>query len=77
MSYYNVTFLQPGKKELLLKSFLNDNQSENTLQPLRKTINKVIDRKGKRKDLPNALRRQLDKQQKEIIEVYKSIKSRK
>lgn len=69
--------MQPGKKELLLKSFLNDNQSENTLQPLRKTINKVIDRKGKRKDLPNALRRQLDKQQKEIIEVYKSIKSRK
>ncbi|EFA08971.1 hypothetical protein TcasGA2_TC006678 [Tribolium castaneum] len=55
---------RPGKKDLL-KSVLN------------KISNKVIDKTGKRKDLPNALRRQLDKQQKEVIEAYRELKGRR
>jgi hypothetical protein len=42
-----------------------------------KTSNKTIDRTAKRKDLPNALRRQLDQQQKEVIEAYRLIKGKK
>lgn len=38
---------------------------------------KSINKKGRRKDLPHAMRRQLDKQQKEIIEAYKLLKSKK
>jgi hypothetical protein len=56
---------RPGKKDLLLKSMFN------------KTSNKTIDRTAKRKDLPNALRRQLDQQQKEVIEAYRLIKGKK
>lgn len=41
------------------------------------TTNKVIDKKGKRKGLPNALRRQLENQQKEIIDAYKVLKAKK
>lgn len=78
---------QPGNKELLLKSILpekknnsNSNKNEQTKKDdsnILKIKNKTIDRKGKRKDLPNALRRQLDKQQKEVIEAYKKLKLKK
>ncbi|KAK9883603.1 hypothetical protein WA026_001778 [Henosepilachna vigintioctopunctata] len=76
---------RPGQKQLLLKSIINKTGSETNVEKpvgksdiFRKGVNhKVIDKKGKRKDLPNALRRQLDKQQKEIIDVYKSIKAQK
>lgn len=45
---------------------------------LNKTANNVIiDKKGKRKDLPAALRRQLDKQQAEVINAYKLLKKSK
>lgn len=40
-------------------------------------VSKTLDKKAKRKDMPHALRRQLDKQQKEIIEAYKMLKSKK
>ncbi|XP_044253241.1 coiled-coil domain-containing protein 137 [Tribolium madens] len=52
---------RPGTKDLLLKSVLN----------------KTVDKTGKRKDLPNALRRQLDKQQQEVIEAYRLLKGKK
>ncbi|VEN37524.1 unnamed protein product [Callosobruchus maculatus] len=71
---------KPGKRSLLLKSILEENkQDKSCLQSdqLRKTSNKVIDKKGKRKTLPNAMRRQLDSQQKEIIAAYKKLKSSK
>lgn len=44
---------------------------------LNKTSKNVIDKKGKRKDLPAALRRQLDKQQAEVINAYKLLKKNK
>lgn len=44
---------------------------------LSKTSHKVIDKKGKRKDLPVGVRRQLEKQQKEMIEAYKQIREKK
>ncbi|CAH0563595.1 unnamed protein product [Brassicogethes aeneus] len=82
---------RPGSKQLLLKSMLepknNNNNTikeqksekvvKNSLKKLKEIKNKTIDKKGKRKDLPNALRRQLDKQQKEIIEAYKQLKAKK
>nr|CAI5834938.1 unnamed protein product [Callosobruchus analis] len=70
---------RPGKRSLLLKSMLEGRKKEScqTLDHLRKTSNKVIDKKGKRKSLPNAMRRQLDSQQKEIISAYKNLKAKK
>ncbi|XP_050297903.1 coiled-coil domain-containing protein 137 [Anthonomus grandis grandis] len=74
---------RPGQKELLLKSLLpkekqqnlkkGKNKKEEKLQVI-SNQSKTINKKGKRKDLPNALRRTLDKQQSEVIEAYKKIK---
>ncbi|XP_056644374.1 DNA ligase 1 [Diorhabda sublineata] len=77
-----LTVPRPGNKSLLLKSVLNNsssqiNQSKNIKDNSHKTSHKVIDKKGKRKELPNSLRRQLDKQQQEIIDAYKQLKSKK
>ncbi|CAH1982686.1 unnamed protein product [Acanthoscelides obtectus] len=72
--------IRPGKKNLLLKSMLKgnkENKADHKADPLRKTSNKVIDKKGKRRCLPNAMRRQLDSQQKEIIAAYKELKAKK
>lgn len=44
---------------------------------IKKTANRIIDKKGKRKDLPNAMRRQLDRQQEEVIKAYKQLKVKK
>ncbi|KAG5891730.1 hypothetical protein JTB14_000333 [Gonioctena quinquepunctata] len=75
---------RPGNKNLLLKSMMDTKSKVTKTLPvtkskesIQKTANKIIDRKGKRKDLPNALRRQLDKQQKEIIGAYKELKAKK
>ncbi|XP_072396757.1 uncharacterized protein [Diabrotica undecimpunctata] len=73
---------RPGNKNLLLKSVIHKSPEEGTVELTKNkgSINKtskVIDKKGKRKELPNSLRRQLDIQQKEIIEAYKKIKSQK
>lgn len=77
-------FFQPGKKPLLLKSIMQPVKIKNNKKlasksetQLHKINKKVIDKKGKRKDLPNALRRQLDNQQKEIIDAYKVLKAKK
>lgn len=65
-------------RDLHLKSLLNLKEtSDISSTVLRKTSNKTINKKGKRKDLPIGVRRQLDKQQKEIIEVYKQLKEKK
>ncbi|CAD6222965.1 GSCOCG00005326001-RA-CDS [Cotesia congregata] len=58
----------PAKKELLLHSLLN-NKSDKA-QP------KSIDKTGKRKNLPSAERRILEKHQSEVIEAYKLLKTR-
>nr|CAH7728059.1 unnamed protein product [Callosobruchus chinensis] len=71
---------RPGKRTLILKSMLEGNKQDKSSQKSDqqlKTSNKVIDKKGKRKSLPNAMRRQLDSQQKEIIAAYKQLKSEK
>lgn len=68
-------------RDLHLKSLLNpknpSDASVSSVITMRKTSKKIINRKGKRKDLPLGVRRQLDKQQKEIIEAYKQLKERK
>ncbi|KAI4456688.1 hypothetical protein MML48_8g00000849 [Holotrichia oblita] len=73
---------RPGKRNLLLKTLIDPNRKEKTKMlnketKLQKISNKVIDRKGKRKDLPHALRRQLEKQQKEVIQAYKELKTKR
>lgn len=74
-------YLQPGKKDLLLKTLINGDTSKvrsvKKEDNLKKVSNKVIDKKGKRKDLPHALRRRLDKQQQEVIDAYKKLKAKR
>lgn len=68
---------------MLLKSVLQPDTSRSqklTSQSdtkLHKIVNTAINRKGKRKDLPHAMRRQLEKQQKEVISAYKELKAKK
>lgn len=57
-------------KGLLLHSLLEG--SENV-----SSISKVIDRSGKRKNLPVAERRKLEKQQSEVIAAYRQVKSQR
>lgn len=42
-----------------------------------KIQNNKVDKKGKRKDLPNALRRQLENQRNEVVNAYRMIKAKK
>lgn len=69
-------------KHLLNVQNININKSKSTrvvasTGKLRKVADKVINRKGKRKDLPMGVRRQLDQQQQEIITAYKQLKDKK
>ncbi|KAL1493127.1 hypothetical protein ABEB36_011248 [Hypothenemus hampei] len=75
---------RPGRKDLLLKSIIASNKDQSATTTITKRNStkiadnsSAINKKGKRKDLPNALRRQLDKQQQEIIEAYRNLKSKK
>lgn len=73
-------FFQHGKKSLLLNYIMQSSESykkTDPVDPVQKVKNKVIDKSGKRKDLPHALRRQLENQQKEIINAYKELKAKK
>ncbi|XP_012224298.1 coiled-coil domain-containing protein 137 [Linepithema humile] len=56
-------------KNLLLNSLLEDSKTS--------SAPKVIDRSGKRKNLPTAERRRLEKQQSEIIAAYRQLKSQR
>lgn len=68
-------------KPLLLKNVFQDDilkkPSNVTEVRVHKVTNKAIDKKGKRKDLPHALRRQLEKEQKGVISAYKVLKAKK
>lgn len=66
-------FLQPANNNLLLNSLL-DNKSNNKNDIVKPTM---INKTGKRKNLPAGERRILEKQQNEVIEAYKLLKSRK
>ncbi|CAG9860729.1 unnamed protein product [Phyllotreta striolata] len=69
---------RPGNKNLILKKILGDGKEKPAIaKESRKTINKVIDKKSKRKELPQALRMQLERQQKEVITAYKELKAKK
>lgn len=60
-----------------MKCLLNTKKSDvsvSSMAVLSKPSNKVIDKKGKRKDLPIGVRRQLEKQQREMIEAYKQMR---
>lgn len=65
--------LQPGKKNLLLYSMLKKNENSKLDAKKRTTI----DRSGKRKKLPLGERRQLEKQQNDIIAAYRILKAQK
>lgn len=76
---------RPGQKNLLLKAIINGEEVPNQVKkPVQKSLNatkkvgqKNINKKGKRKDLPAGVRKQLEMQQKEIIEAYKAVKANK
>ncbi|XP_015111269.1 coiled-coil domain-containing protein 137 [Diachasma alloeum] len=58
-----------GKPDLLLNSLLNKSPASKTTTPM--------DRTGKRKNLPSAERRILEKQQSEIVNAYRLMKAKK
>ncbi|KOC69361.1 Coiled-coil domain-containing protein 137 [Habropoda laboriosa] len=62
---------KPGKKELLLHSVLKQNE-KTKMDPKKAT---PIDRRGKRKNLPVGERRQLEKEQSDIIAQYRRLKA--
>lgn len=63
---------KPGKKSLLLHSLLTDINAKS--EALSKS---TIDRSGKRKNLPVGERRQLEKQQSDIIATYRKLKAQR
>ncbi|XP_076235511.1 coiled-coil domain-containing protein 137 [Calliopsis andreniformis] len=67
----SVPNMKPGKKDLLLHSLLKENQTPKTGSS--KTVS--IDRSGKRKNLPVAERRQLDRDQSDVIAAYRRLKA--
>ncbi|XP_060827167.1 coiled-coil domain-containing protein 137 [Bombus pascuorum] len=69
----NISTFKPGKKKLLLHSILKKN--EKTKMGTKKTT--AIDRSGKRKNLPVGERRQLEKQQTDIIAAYRMLKAQR
>lgn len=70
---------------MLLKAILNGEDAAKPVKaPVSKSINalkkvshKTINKKGKRKDLPAGVRKQLEQNQKEIIDAYKAVKAKK
>ncbi|XP_055629204.1 nucleolar protein 58 [Toxorhynchites rutilus septentrionalis] len=74
---------RPGKKRLLLHTLLapqNDDEDEQKEQPQTKKSKKVsqnptkVDLKGKRRKLPVATRMKLEKEQQNVIEIYRQMK---
>ncbi|XP_063994445.1 coiled-coil domain-containing protein 137 [Diachasmimorpha longicaudata] len=59
---------KPGRPDLLLNSLLNKSPTPRAT---------VIDRTGKRKNLPSAERRILEKQQSDIVNAYRLMKAKK
>ncbi|KAK2576335.1 hypothetical protein KPH14_005696 [Odynerus spinipes] len=64
---------KPGKKNLLLHSLLSKNDPANN----NSTKLGSIDRSGKRKNLPASERRQLEKEQSNVIAAYRQLKARR
>ncbi len=64
------TVARPGKRDLLLSSFFNK-------EPTSKVQNKAIDKKGKRKNLPNATRAALEKERENVVQLYRDLKKKK
>lgn len=63
-------FFQPAKKELLLHSLL-----ETKKEKIRDGKSLVTIKTGKRKNLPTAERRILEKQQSDIVAAYRLLKT--
>lgn len=64
--------IKPGKKNLLLHSLFTKNGSSSS----NSTKSVIIDRTGKRKNLPTSERRQLEKEQSSVIAAYRQLKAR-
>ncbi|XP_076292966.1 coiled-coil domain-containing protein 137 [Lasioglossum baleicum] len=63
--------IKPGKKDLLLNSLLKNNEKTN------KASKQTIDRTGKLRNLPIGERRQLEKDQNDVIEAYRRLKAQR
>ncbi|XP_078035747.1 coiled-coil domain-containing protein 137 [Augochlora pura] len=63
------TSSKPGKKDLLLHSLLENSDKNKSVSK------KTIDRTGKLRNLPIGERRQLEKDQSDIIEAYRKLKT--
>ncbi|XP_044732363.1 coiled-coil domain-containing protein 137 [Chrysoperla carnea] len=77
----NINIPRIGNKDLILKSMLKDNKENDKKKEKKTNILKeksssktIIDKKGKRKDLPVGTRRQLEQYRDEAVKAYKLLK---
>uniref|UniRef100_A0A182RUM0 M-type 9 protein n=1 Tax=Anopheles funestus TaxID=62324 RepID=A0A182RUM0_ANOFN len=73
---------RPGSKGLLLSTLLQPKQTENQEEPVPKKTSKKkktetkLDLKGKRKKLPMATRMNIEREQQNVIEMYRQLKKK-
>lgn len=80
----NETVSRPGKRNLLLTSMLSSgkdpvaNRSDNifSMKPNKKVIKGPIDKKGKRKNLPNSTRLALETERQNAVDMYRQLKKK-
>lgn len=74
----NVTVPRPGKRDLLLNSMFSgsSNSSAEKSNTKGKSLGKV-DKKGKRKNLPNSTRMALEKERENVVNLYRELKKKK
>lgn len=70
------TVPRPGKRDLLLTSMLK-NTSEATATMPNKINRGPIDKKGKRKNLPNSTRLALERERLNAVDLYRQLKKKK
>lgn len=82
----NETVPRPGKRDLLLTSMLKDNSERKAeksdifkpkkSQKINKVIKGPIDKKGKRKNLPNSTRLALEAERLNAVDLYRQLKKK-
>lgn len=69
------TVPRPGKRDLLLTSMIKTNNSSEATKP-NKIFKGPVDKKGKRKNLPNVTRLALETERQNAVELYRQMKKK-
>lgn len=70
------TVPRPGKRDLLLTSMLKSTSETTAMMP-NKIARGPIDKKGKRKNLPNSTRLALERERLNAVDLYRQLKKKK